>query len=107
MFTLRETQANETSVEIIAELALTLSLSKHGKLFFNSLLTFDNRSIDLSFEFDRVGDFLRYRERNRALLNQIFKSLHAETTHIDLAFAVDDLLRQRLTDRRRVFESMA
>jgi hypothetical protein len=45
MFTLRETQANETSVEIIAELALTLRLSKHGKLFFNSLFTFDIHAI--------------------------------------------------------------
>jgi hypothetical protein len=33
--------------------------------------------------------------------------LHAETADIDLAFAADDLLRQRLADRRRVFESMA
>jgi hypothetical protein len=67
----------------------------------------DNRSIDPSPEFDRAGDFLRYRERNRALSNQIVKSLHAETADIDFAFAVDDLLRQRLPDRRRVFESMA
>jgi len=29
-------------------------------------------------------------------LNQIFKSLHAESADIDLAFAVDDLLRMRL-----------
>jgi hypothetical protein len=34
MFTLRETQANETRVEIIAELALTLSLSKHEEIVF-------------------------------------------------------------------------
>ena len=47
------------------------------------------------------------KEGNRALLNQIFKSLHAETADIDLAFTVDDLLRQCLPDRRRVLESMA
>jgi hypothetical protein len=41
------------------------------------------------------------------LLNQIFKSLQAETADIDLALAVDDLLRQRFPDRRRVFEAMA
>lgn len=41
------------------------------------------------------------------LLNQIFKSLQAETADIDLALAVDDLLRQRFADRRRVFEAMA
>jgi hypothetical protein len=35
------------------------------------------------------------------------KSLHAETAEINLASAVDDLLRQRLADRRRMFESMA
>jgi hypothetical protein len=29
-------------------------------------------------------------------LNQIFKSLHAESADIDLAFAVDDLLCMRL-----------
>jgi hypothetical protein len=45
--------------------------------------------------------------RRLSLLNQIFKSLHAETAHIDIAFAVDDLLRKRLPDRWRVFESMA
>jgi deoxyadenosine/deoxycytidine kinase len=43
----------------------------------------------------------------KRLLNQIFESLQAETVDIDLAFAIDDLLRQRLADRRRVFESMA
>jgi hypothetical protein len=37
----------------------------------------------------------------------VFKPLHAETADIDPAFAVDDLLRKRLADRRRVFESMA
>ena len=47
------------------------------------------------------------KEGNRALLNQIFKSLQTETADIDLAFAVDDLLRQCLPDRRRVLESMA
>lgn len=40
-------------------------------------------------------------------LNQTFKSLHSETADIDFAFAVDDLLRKRLADRRRVFETMA
>jgi hypothetical protein len=40
-------------------------------------------------------------------LHQNFESLHAETADIDLAFAVDDLCRERLADRRRVFESMA
>ena len=47
------------------------------------------------------------KEGNRALLNQIFKSLQTETADIDLAFTVDDLLRQCLPDRRRVLESMA
>ena len=41
------------------------------------------------------------------LSNQSLKSFQAETADIDLAFAVDDLLRKRLSDRRRVFESMA
>ena len=41
-----------------------------------------------------------------ALLHQISKSPQAETADIDLAFAVDDLLRQRLADGRRVLESM-
>jgi hypothetical protein len=31
-------------------------------------------------------------------LNQIFKPLHPETADIDLAFAVDDLLRKRLRE---------
>jgi hypothetical protein len=39
-------------------------------------------------------------------LNNIFKSFQAETSDIDLAFTVDNLLRKRLADRRRVFESM-
>ena len=34
--------------------------------------------------------------RRLSLLNQIFKSLHAESADIDLAFAIDDLLRMRL-----------
>ena len=33
-------------------------------------------------------------------MHQVFKSLHAETADIDLAFAVDDLLCKRLPDRR-------
>ena len=41
------------------------------------------------------------------LIESDLKSLQAETAHIDLAFPVDDLLRQRLADRRRMFESMA
>jgi hypothetical protein len=45
--------------------------------------------------------------RRLSLLNQIFKPLHPETADIDRAFAVDDLLRQRLADGGRVFESMA
>jgi hypothetical protein len=45
--------------------------------------------------------------RRLSLFNQIFKSLQAETADIDLALAVDDLLRKRLPDRRRVFKSMA
>ena len=44
----------------------------------------------------RIEQVLRHQERNRTLLNQMFKSLYAETAHIDLAFAVDDLLRKRL-----------
>jgi len=51
--------------------------------------------------------FEQYYERNRTLLNQIFKPLHAETADIDLAFAVDDLLRKRLADGGGVFKSMA
>ena len=35
------------------------------------------------------------------------KSLQAETTDIDLASAVDDMLRQRLANPRRMFESMS
>jgi hypothetical protein len=50
---------------------------------------------------------LRYRERNRALLNQIFKSFRLKTADVDPAFAVDDLLRKRLADGGGVFESMA
>jgi hypothetical protein len=46
-------------------------------------------------------------DRFESLLDQMFESLQAKTVHIDLAFAVDDLLRKRLPDRRRVFESMA
>src|SRR5438093_1073210 len=46
----------------------------------------------------RIERVLRYRERSRALLNQIFKPLHPETADIDLAFAVDDLLRKRLRE---------
>ena len=38
--------------------------------------------------------------RQMSLLVQVFKSLQAETAHIDLAFAVDDSLRQRFADRR-------
>ncbi len=45
--------------------------------------------------------------RRLSLLNQIFKPLHPETADIDLAFAVDDLLRQRLPDGGGVFKSMA
>jgi hypothetical protein len=37
----------------------------------------------------------------------VFKPLQAETADLDLAFAIDDLLRKRFSDRRRVFESMA
>ena len=33
--------------------------------------------------------------RRLSLLNQVFKPLQAETAHIDLAFAVDDLFRKR------------
>ena len=45
--------------------------------------------------------------RRLSLLEQIFKSPHGETADIDLAFAVDDLLRKRLANRRRVLEPMA
>ena len=34
--------------------------------------------------------------RRLSLLHQIVKSRQAETTHINLAFVVDDLLRKRL-----------
>jgi len=46
---------------------------------------------------------LRY--RNRALSNQIAESLHAETADIDLALAVDDVLRKRLAAGKRQFKS--
>ncbi|MGH7874264.1 MAG: hypothetical protein ACREQO_18895 [Candidatus Binatia bacterium] len=39
-------------------------------------------------------------------MHQIFKLFMLESADIDLAFAVHDLLRQRLPDRRRLFESM-
>jgi len=45
--------------------------------------------------------------RRLNLLNQIFRPRHAETADIDLAFAIDDWLRQRFSDCRGVFESMA
>ena len=35
------------------------------------------------------------------------KPFHAETADVDLAFAIDDLLRQRFADGGGVFESMA
>jgi hypothetical protein len=40
-------------------------------------------------------------------MNEIFKSLHAESADIDLAFAVDDLLCKHLPDGRRMFKSVA
>jgi hypothetical protein len=62
----------------------------------------------------RLGGFSKeviskplHKEWNRALMNAIFKSLHAESADIELAFAVDDLLCKHLPDGRRVFESMA
>ena len=45
--------------------------------------------------------------KERALWDQIRESFQAETAQIDLALAVNDLLRQCLADSRRVFESMA
>jgi hypothetical protein len=46
-------------------------------------------------------------EEESGLWNQIFKLLHAETADIDLALAVDDLLRQRLPNGGGVLKSMA
>jgi hypothetical protein len=37
-------------------------------------------------------------QQGGGVLNQIFKPLHARTADIDLAFAVDHLLRERLPD---------
>jgi hypothetical protein len=70
--------------------------------------------------FHRTKSTNKYRPRNFALFSfpdlmrgrhalsyRIFESFQAESADIDPASAVNDLLRQRLPERRRVFESMA